>query len=67
MDKLGVLRPLSLPPVGDGGGWALDMKGKRERVWEKTKGIGGQKGSVMVSILIKLKYEAVINIMMQVT
>lgn len=43
------------------------MKGKRERVWEKTKGVGGQKGSVMVSILIKLKYEVVIITMMQVT
>lgn len=43
VDKLGVLRPLSLPPVGDGVGWALDMKGKGERVWEKTKGIGGAK------------------------
>lgn len=67
MDKLGVLRPLSLPPVGDGGGWALDMKGKRERVLEKTKGMGGQERSIMVSILIKLKYEAVIIIIMQMT
>ena len=38
MDKLGVLRPLSLPPVGDAVGRAMDMKGK------KGKGLGGKKG-----------------------
>lgn len=58
MDKLGVLRPLSLPPNEDGSGRAFNMEGKEEKVWEKTK--GGQKAHVMVRILVKCKYAPVI-------
>lgn len=50
VDKLGVLRPLSLP-----------SEVQRGRVWETTKGIGAR-SSVMVSILIQLEYKAMIKV-----
>lgn len=64
---MGVLRPLSLPPFGDGGGWAFGCDRQQGKGLGGNKGNWGQKCSVKVSISIKLEGEAGINTMMQVT
>lgn len=68
MDKLGVLRPLSLPPNVEGieygrqRGKVLGKEGEK-----KGRGGGGAENSIMVRLLIQLRHAAITIIPYPVT
>lgn len=66
MDKLGVLRPLSLPPNVEG----IEYGRQRGKVLGKEgekKGRGGAENSIMVRLLIQLRHAAITIIPYPVT